>query len=229
MSASTTERESLVLLSDAQKELARTIESLAGTTVGIREHYMGHTLGLANKALDAFVELRRIDRVPASKLLIRPAIEAVIRACAVQKQPDLIFRIAFTEFEEDNKWFSGTNPGLSLAAHEKNWDDFKADFATTYPNSPQVERKISVWDLAQAADLGFTYDSFYRTYCQYTHGALRASTGSLDVITATDEQTLTLFCLKAIDALVLIGGTSPNLPALLKHLPPLLASSTSQP
>jgi hypothetical protein len=54
--------------------------------------------------LKGYVYLRESGRVEASKYLIRTAIEAIIHLQSIRKQPELLFRIAFTEFNEDKKW-----------------------------------------------------------------------------------------------------------------------------
>src|SRR5438045_5835162 len=99
------ETRSLELLSDLQGELREALNGLGGKQRdGLYDGYLGYTAGHINRAIEGYIYLRTSQRIDASKHLIRTAIEAVIRLQAVRKKPELLFRIAFSEFNEDKKW-----------------------------------------------------------------------------------------------------------------------------
>src|SRR6266496_1889736 len=99
------EVQSLDLLSDTQTELHHALSAFGGRQCkGLLQDYRFYTASHINLAAEGYIYLRKSKRIDASKHLIRTAIEAVIRLRAVQKKPELLFRIAFTEFEEDKRW-----------------------------------------------------------------------------------------------------------------------------
>src|SRR2546430_1965646 len=99
------EVQSLELLSDTQTELHQALSAFGGRrSEGLLEDYRFYTASHINCAVKGYIYLRKSKRIDASKHLIRTVIEAVIRLRAVQKKPQLLCRIAFTEFNEDKKW-----------------------------------------------------------------------------------------------------------------------------
>src|SRR5260370_24238880 len=157
------EVQSLELLSDTQAELHHALSAFGGKqSEGRREDYQFYTASNINYAAEGYIYLRKSQRINASKHLIRTAIEAAIRLRAVQKKPELLFRIAFTEFKEDKKW-AGSLP--------EDWTDFKRAYQAKYPEHPLVEKKLSLRRAADCADTEIYYDSAYRLYCRYTHAA----------------------------------------------------------
>jgi hypothetical protein len=98
MQSVTPEQESLKLVSDLVDEITSAFTSLAGKTHnGTFDSYRFYSAKHLHRAADGFVFLRQAGRVDASKFLVRPAIEIALRLQAVQKQPDLLYRIAFSE------------------------------------------------------------------------------------------------------------------------------------
>ena len=95
------------LLSDMQAELRDALNELGGRHGdGLLEHYPFYTAAHINRAVEGYVYLRESGRLEASKHLIRTAIEAFIRLQCVRTKPELLFPIAFTEFEEDSQaWY----------------------------------------------------------------------------------------------------------------------------
>jgi Family of unknown function (DUF5677) len=222
------EAKSLELLCDMCNELSAAVNSLGGKSAEFSAHFKFHLSKYLNYAAEGFICLRQATppRIAPSKLLIRPAIEIMFRLAAIQKQPDLLYRIAYSEREEDWKWFSktaaraGNTHGYDRAAHEKLWDDFKTKYAKHFPGHKLVDQSISTYDLAAAANLADYYDSHYRMYCRYTHGAFEAAKGGLldDLATPEDNRTMALCCLRALEALNALGAKMPNLNSLSKRL-----------
>ena len=87
------------------------------------------------------------------------------------------------------------------------------------PNVTLEDKYISVWEIAEVAGFAGYYDSHYRTYCRYTHGALWAMGGFLtDLTDPEDNRTMGLCTWSALNALAAIGAESPNLKSLEQRL-----------
>ena len=177
------EKKSLKLLCDMCNELSRAVNSLGGNRVavpkrgrGLFDNFNFHSAKFINEAAKGFIFLRQATplRIAASKLLIRPVLEIKFRLQAIQKQPELLFRIAYRESEQDRKWTAsiaailGKEGNYLRNTHEQEWKDFKAKYAEQFPHHELVERTITTEQLAAAADLAYYYDTHYRMYCRYT-------------------------------------------------------------
>jgi hypothetical protein len=222
------ETKSLKLLCDMCNELSRAVNSLGGKGGrGLFDNFNFHSAKFINQAAEGFIFLRQATppRIAASKLLIRPVLEIKFRLEAIQKQPELLFRIAYRESEEDRKWtasiaaIAGKEGNYHRATHEQHWKDFKAKYAEQFPNHELVERTITTEQLAAAADLAYYYDTHYRMYCRYTHAALQAIGGSLDRLSnSEDNRTMAVCILTALRALAPIGADMPNRDSLAERL-----------
>ncbi|MBM3822906.1 MAG: hypothetical protein FJ404_08500 [Verrucomicrobia bacterium] len=174
----------LELLREAQQLLADALNSLGGKTPATAEAaYLGWAAVHVNRAAEGYLWLRDSCRVAASKLLVRPALEATFAGIAVIKNPSLLFRKAYSEWEEDKKMFATDDIGRNQA--DKALEELKRTFQTNCPNCLVDCKRLTVRDAADAAGFVENYESAYRTYCQFTHGAMRAVLGHLD--DATDE------------------------------------------
>jgi hypothetical protein len=213
---------SLKLLSDMQAELHGALNALGGKqSDGLLQYYPFYTAGYINRAVEGYVYLRQSRRIEASKHLIRTAIEAIIRIQAVQKQPELLFRIAFTEFNDDKRWVRSLQRAdfaSVIQAIDDNWAEFVQAYRTKYHDHPLTEQELSLWRAAECAGIEGYYNSHYRLYCRFTHAAFRASTGELNKFEPEDNRTMTLCTLAAVDALVSLGAPAPNLTALKERL-----------
>lgn len=222
VNAESLETRSLELLSRMQAEIHDALSGLAGgQREGLYDGYLVYTAGHINRAAEGYIYLRRSHRIDASKHLIRTGIEAVIRLQAVRKKPELLFRIAFTEFNEDKKWVRSTKADdvdKALSAIDKNWTDFKQAYRAKYPEHALVEQEISLRATAEQAGIERYYDSHYRLYCRFTHAAFRATTGNLNEFDREDNRTMALCALSAIEALSSIGASTPNIEQLREQL-----------
>lgn len=82
-----------------------------------------------------------------------------------------------------------------------------------------MDKELSIACAAEKAGMKAVYDGDYRTYCQYAHGALRASIGGLDEATDRhDNPAMALCAFVALDTLVSLGAESPNRDRLLQRL-----------
>jgi len=218
------EEEGLKLVSDLFDEVTNAFKSLAGKKhEGTFDTYRFYSAKHLHRAADGFVFLRRAKRVDASKFLVRPVIEIALRLQAVRKHPDLLYRIAFSEHCQDKKLLRPASEVVkadyeSAPIHQL-WQQFTEAFKKKFPAIQTVDEEISVIEIAQKGGLQRFYDSHYRTYCQYNHGTLRASTGYLDEATDfADNATMALCVSVALEALISLGAESPNADNLFGRL-----------
>lgn len=195
------EIEQLSLLRALQEILARALDSLAGKLPTTPESaYLGWAAVSVNRAADGFLCLRDSRRVAASKLLVRPALEATFAAIAVLKKDGFLFRQAYSEWEEDKKMCAEDAAGEQEA--EKKLEALKRAFRQNRPTCLVECKRVTVRDAADAAGFLEIYASAYRIYCRFTHGALRAVVGDLDDTTDTIDTPIVTWCaLQVIDHL----------------------------
>ena len=182
------EEKSLKLVEDFHSELIHALDSLGGKTVsGVLDTYRFWSSKHLQRAVDGFAFLRRSGRLDGSKFLVRPAIEMAFRLEAARQYPDLFYRIARSEHLQDKHLVRIAGDDRKLQAQsDKTWDvfdnAFKKEFSkvTTIPNA---DDRPSIEYLADKAKLKPFYDSHYRIYSRYTHGAVHASTGNIDEAT----------------------------------------------
>jgi hypothetical protein len=88
----------MALLSELQPALAVALNSLGGRmTKGVEDLYYLYASSHINTALDAFVLLRREHRIDGARLLVRPALETMLRLQAVRAKPYLLYRVFFAK------------------------------------------------------------------------------------------------------------------------------------
>ena len=224
MHTSSEEQESLKLLSDIVAEVTHALGSLGGKEhSGLFDTYRFYSSKHVHRAADGFVFLRTSGRVDASKLLVRPVIEIMFRLQAVRKHPELLYRIAYSEHLQDERFLRSAAKSSSMPYSEsqikKRWQEFTAKFKKEFPTLKTVEKELKIVQIAEKAGLTAVYDSHYRIYCQYTHGALRASAGYLDDATDPhDNRTMALCAFAALDTLVSLVADSPNYDSLFQRL-----------
>src|SRR5437870_5415950 len=148
----------LELVADMQVELASALKSLAGKQhQGLQDVFPTMSAGHINRALDGYVLLRKASRIDASKLLIRPALESAIKILAVKKQPDLLYRIAYSERLEDQKWIGAAarRQGKDYGPQDKkNWDELTEAYSGHFPTHKLIEQKLSLRDRGGGAKIG---------------------------------------------------------------------------
>jgi hypothetical protein len=66
-------------------------------TRGAVDNYYFHSGDHVNRVAEGFIFLRKSGRIDASKLLVRPLTETMFRVVAIQKNPELFYRIAYSE------------------------------------------------------------------------------------------------------------------------------------
>src|SRR5262249_11551727 len=156
---------------DLQIELEAALNSLGGRMSStICDRYYLNASAYIHRAIEGYLVLRNAGRMDASKLLIRPAIEAMIRLQALRKQPALLYQIGFTEALEDKKWFRPAADALGETyddqADPPGWDTFEARFKEAFPDATLKREKLSLFEAAQIAGLEKYYNTHYRMYSQ---------------------------------------------------------------
>jgi hypothetical protein len=199
------EAESLQLLRELQTVLAGVLNSLGGKFGdGLFEHFIFYSSVHINRAAGGFVSLRETGRLDASKFLVRPAMEVMIKQQAVVRQPELLFRIAYSERMEDRRLIqpSYRRAGKNYdALDQQQWREFSAKYSKQYPHRPREDNPLSLYEMAKAANLESYYNSYYRLYCQITHGAFRVMVGGLNSFDSEDNRTIALCVLGALAAI----------------------------
>jgi len=205
------EEKSLRLVEDFDTELRHALDSLGVKTGGMLDQYRFWSAKHLQRAVAGFANLRRPRLIDSSKFLVRPAIEMAFRLEAARQHPDVFYRIAHEEHRQDKQLMQGDPHGL--AQLQENWDKFKDAFVKEFPNVPipNVKNRLSIERVAEKADMKSYYDSHYRIYCRYTHGALQGSSGNIDEATdPADNQIMGVCALIALDNLISLGAKSPR-------------------
>lgn len=117
--------------------------------------------------------------VEASKLMIRPIVEAILSSQAVLNKRGFLFRKLYTEHLELMKF----DKKATAAEKKKAEEDFKAEFLSHNKGYPIELKKVDMSYTSQVAKMVNVYEVCYRVYCQFTHVAQAAVTGQLNPIT----------------------------------------------
>lgn len=202
----------LKLLSELRPLLRNAIDSLDGKTSPAPEaSYLRWCAVTVSHAAAGYLMLRERGAIHASKFQIRPALEATFNGIAAINANGFLFRRAYTEWLEDKKLAHG-NP-----ATMKELDDQFEEVKRQFPSCSQDLAKVSVYDAAKMADLLPVYETAYRVYCQFTHGALRAANGGLNE--ASDgHDTFTVACCVLLLLKALKGHTPAEIPNLARFV-----------
>src|SRR5438552_1127627 len=99
------EGRTLTLLIDSHAELSNGLNSLGGKVGrGHIDNYKFYCSAYMGHASQGFIVLRTRNGLPESRFLVRPAIEMMLKLRALQRRPDLIYRIGLTEVRDDRTW-----------------------------------------------------------------------------------------------------------------------------
>jgi hypothetical protein len=206
------EHEFMALLKELQAILAEALDSLGGKTPPTSgSSYLGRIAITVNRVSDAYICLRDLGRADASKLLIRPVLEATFLAAAAMKDPNFLFRRAYTEWEEDRKLFARDDNGRLEA--DCFLEELKSQFRKQCPEYPVRCERLSMRQAAEMADLLPQYEGTYRIYCKFTHSALRAVSGNLNEMTDSNDTHTVVWC-----ALMTLGLLQKHTPAIIPSL-----------
>ncbi len=209
------------LLCDLQRELENALNSLAGKeSDGLLDNFLVYSARYINNSADGYIFLRKASRIDASKLLIRPSIDAVVRSIAVQKQPDLLYRIAYTDRMEHKRMARpiAVQAGVDYDTEtEKGWSAFKRKYSTHFPKHKLVEKELKLSNAAEIAGIKGYYDRPYRLYCGVVHASFKAMRGDTHT-DPFDNWTMASCVCGGLDLVVAAGGEAPKLVALCAQL-----------
>ncbi len=205
----TNELEILELLVQNQQLLASVIKSFDGQKPkSLEEKYLWCMAVAVNQAADGFILLRRESRLVASKLMLRPAIEASIYARAALAEKKFYFEKVYAEWKNDLKLFE--KDPAKKKQEELRFDQFQARFKREHPGYPAEKIKHSnfTFDAATYAGSDFVniYEYPYRIYCQWTHNTMRSVLGNLP---PTDHIDSSIMCWCVLNVLDLLKGRCP--------------------
>lgn len=187
----------LKLLGEVRPMLSTALDSLGGKTPPTPEaHYLSWTAVTVNHTAGGYLFLRESGRVHASKLLVRPALEAVFSGIAAIKSPEFLFRKAYSEWLEDRKLLP--KDGAAHSAMETALRELEQKYQQQCPTRPMKREKVTTFQTAELAELLPIYEGPYRIYCQFTHGALRTATGDLNEGTDECDTRIMVWCVLAI-------------------------------
>ncbi len=219
------DKQTLQVVADFADELKAALDSLGDKEgQGLFDHYRFFGAKHIQRAVDGFVFLRSSGRIDSSKFLVRPAMEVVFKLQAIEREPELLYRIAYSEHLQDNRMFRpaaiASKKVYDQDVVDKSWHAFSDKYKKDHPKHQFVEEELKVYATAEKAGLIKYYDSHYRTYSLYIHGSFRATTGSFDDITdPEDNRAMALAAWVALETLIKLGAGSPNHDALVARLP----------
>src|SRR2546430_10541972 len=205
------------LLSKVQPAIAVVLDSLGGKmTKGVEDLYYLYASRHINAAVDAFILLRREHRIDGARLLVPPALETMLRLQAVRVKTYLLYRVLLREALEADKWFGGVARRHGVAytrvCDRDEWQAFKDRCIAQFGADKLEDVPLNSYDAAAEIGVEAYYDSHYRGYCQYTHGALEAVSGSLDELTDPEDTRVMLHsAMAATEALVDMGADCPKM------------------
>ena len=177
--------------------LGNALASLGGKTSPTPEaKYLSWTAVSVNHAAGGYLVLRESGRVHASKLLIRPSLEAVFSGIAAIKSSEFFFRKAYSDWLEDRKLLP--RDGTAQAAMDTALREQEQKYQQHCPTRPMKREKVTIYQTAELAGLLPVYEGPYRIYCQFTHGALRAATGDLNEGTDECDTRIVVWCVLAM-------------------------------
>jgi hypothetical protein len=218
------EGKSLKLVVDVHTELSKALDSLGKKKArGMRDNYRFWSSFYMGRASQGYIVLRRAGGMAESRFLVRPALEIMFRLEAVRQKPELVYRIGYTETKlEDRKWLialaKSAEKQFDGAAFDKRWEEFKKEIQSQFPAANLEDKRLTIKEAADAANLGGVYDTIYATYCRYTHGALRAIVGEIDEPVGAEDNYIMACCLLcAVESLLSIGADAPNYESLKKR------------
>ena len=152
------ELEALQLLRELQCCLADILNSLGGKSGSdLRDHFVFYTSVYLNRAAEGFIALREAGRPDASKLLVRPALEAMFRQHAVINRPELLYRMAFTERKEERKLlrpvYARANKDYD-SLDEQQWRKFSTKYRNQFPTHVLEDKPLTLYDYRNGSQYG---------------------------------------------------------------------------
>jgi hypothetical protein len=215
------ERVTMALLSDVEPAIGSALNSLGKRmTKRMEDLYYFYAAKHIHDTLDAFIVLRGQHRLDGARLLVRPALETMLKLRAVRAKPHLLHRALLTDNKEMDKWFSSLARRHDLPytpiAERAEWAAFKERFVLQFgAENLEDSTPLTAYDTAKAIDIEPYYDTHYRGFSHYTHGLLEAISGGLDELVDPEASRVMLqSAITALDALTYLGANCPNIESL---------------
>ena len=219
----------MTLLCELQPLIAAALNSLNGQpTKSVADPFYLYAARQISTAVDAFILLRREQRVDGARLLVRPALETMLRLRAVRVKPQLLYRVMFGEACETDKWFGGAAkrhgvPYIRVCDREL-WKVFKARCVSEFGAETLAELPLSSYEAASAIGMERYYETHYRAYCQYTHGMLGAVSGAFNELTDPEDTRVMLSsAMLALEAVAQMGADCPNMASFCERFNNLMS------
>ena len=174
-----------------------------------------------------YIALRKQEIMESSRMLVRPALEAMFRLEAVKKNGAALYRIIYTEHSNTEKWAKlGAVPPIPdvTEKYAKEREQIREVYQQEFPEHELKDAKISIDALATIAGAKQYYDGFYRLYCRFTHGTLDAAAGELEEFQKFDDRAMGISLIVGIEAVVRSGGSAPEIDSLREEFFRFLAS-----
>lgn len=224
------ERVTMTLLSDIEPAISDALNSLGKRmTKRMEDMYYFYATKHIHDALDAFIVLRGQHRLDGACLLVRPALEAMLKLRAVRAKPHLLHRALLADNKELDKWFSSTarrhDVPYTPISERVEWAAFKHRFALQFgADNLEDDTPLTAYDAAKAIGIEPYYDTHYRGFSHYTHGLLEAISGGLDELIDPEASRVMLqSAITALDALTYLGANCPNLESLSQRATEVLS------
>jgi hypothetical protein len=206
----------MTLLCELQPAIAAALNSLGEKPrKSVADLFYLYAASHISIAVEAFILLRRERCVDGARLVVRPALETMLRLRAVRVKPHLLYRVLFGEALEIDKWFGGVAkrhgiPYIRVCDSEL-WQAVKARCVSEFGTEKLADVPLTSYGAAAAIGIESYYETHYRAYCQYTHGALEAVSGALNELTDPEDTRVMLSsAMTALEALVQMGAYCPN-------------------
>jgi hypothetical protein len=199
-----------------QVALASAIDSLGGKEGSLIDKFHFYSGVHLNRIVDSYLLLRNAGRFDGSKLLIRPAVEVMIRVHCIRVRPEFLYRFARNEREEDRKWLGPVadkhgGKDQFLKEKEAEWQEFTKKYQAEFPGHSLADSSLDLRSAAGCCGMGPYYDSHYRLYSKFIHAALGAMMDEYNSLEAEDSRTMCLCSLGVLGALSEIGASVPDL------------------
>lgn len=215
------ERVTMELLAETEPAISNALNGLGDhMTKRIEDMYYFYAAKHIHDTVDAFIVLRDEHRLDGARLLVRPALEAMLKLRAVRSKPELLYRALLADNRELDKWFSSVarrhNVAYTPIVERAQWADFKARCVGQFgAENLDDDTPLSAYDAAKAIGIEHYYDTHYRGFGHYTHGLLEAISGSLNELIDPEASRVILQSAKtALEALNHLGADIPNLKSL---------------
>jgi hypothetical protein len=215
------ERVTIALLCEIEPALADALNALGEQkTKRMEDMYYFYAAKHIHDTLDSFIVLRAQHRLDGSRLVVRPALETMLKLRAVRAKPELLHRALVAENKEMDKWFSSVARRHQLPytpiSERPEWAAFKSRFVSQFgAESLEDAAPLTAYDAARAIGVQSYYDSHYRGFSHYTHGLLEAISGALDELIDPEASRVMLqSAITALDAVSFLGADCRDLEAL---------------